>query len=91
MIIKTKIFELYDGHYRSLSELAGSMEISLSQVYGVKEGKRSINQQFIIGATKAFPEYKLDDLFYLVPEPMEEKRQEDGLKRGWETIALSAG
>jgi len=44
------------------------MGISVSQVYRVREGKRQINQKFIIGAVKAFPEQKLDDLFYLTPE-----------------------
>jgi hypothetical protein len=68
MIIKTRIFKLCNGNYSSLSELARAMEISESQIYRVREGKRSINQKFIAGAIKAFPNYKLDDLFYLVPE-----------------------
>ena len=68
MIIKTRIFELIDGKYKNLSELAFVMGISISQIYRVKEGKRSINQKFIIGAIKAFPEYNLDDLFYLTLE-----------------------
>jgi len=45
------------------------MGISVSQIYRVKEGKRNINQKFIIRAIKAFPEHNLDDLFYLAPEP----------------------
>lgn len=68
MKLKTKVFELSDGKYSSLSELARAMGISVSQVYRVKGGKRPINQKFIIGATKAFPEYKLEDLFYISPE-----------------------
>jgi len=44
------------------------MEISVSQIYRVREGKRYINQRFIVGAIKAFPNHKLDDLFYLAPE-----------------------
>ena len=44
------------------------MDISVSQIYRVREGKRGINQKFIVGAIKAFPNYKLDDLFYLTPE-----------------------
>ncbi len=55
MIIKTRVFELYNGNYRNLSELAQAMELSVSQVYRVREGKRSINQKFIIGAKKPFP------------------------------------
>ncbi len=68
MVIRTRIFELIDGKYKNLSELAYAMEISVSQIYRVKEGKRYINQKFIIGAIKAFPEHNLDDLFYLTPE-----------------------
>jgi len=65
--IETKVFELRNGRYRNLSELAEVMEISVSQVYRVYGGKRHINEKFIIGAIKAFPGYKLDDLFYVVP------------------------
>jgi len=68
MILKTRVFDLYAGHYRNLSELAEAMELSVSQVYRVVEGKRNINRKFIIGAIKAFPGYKFDDLFYFVPE-----------------------
>lgn len=68
MLVRTKVFELKDENYRNLSELAGAMEISVSQVYRVKEGKRPINQKFIVGAVKAFPGRRLDDLFYLTPE-----------------------
>ena len=68
MIIKTRIFELRNGNYRNLSELAQAMGISVSQIYRVREGKRSINQKFIVGAIKAFPKNKFEDLFYLTPE-----------------------
>ena len=68
MLLKTKVFDLYSRNYKSLSELAEAMEISVSQVYRVLEGKRNINRKFIIGAMKAFPGYKFDDLFYFVSE-----------------------
>lgn len=68
MIVKTRIFELCDGDYKNLSELAQAMGISVSQIYRVREGKRRVNQKFIVGAIKAFPNRKLDDLFYLAPE-----------------------
>lgn len=45
------------------------MGISVSQVYRVREGTRGINQKFIIGAIRAFPERRLGDLFYLAPHP----------------------
>ncbi len=68
MILKTRVFDLYIGRYRNLSELAKAMGISVSQIYRVLEGKRNINRKFIIGAIKAFPGYKFDDLFYFAPE-----------------------
>ena len=70
MIIKlnTRVFELYKGKFRNLSELARAMAISTGQIYKMKQGKRGINQKFIIGATKAFPRYNLDDLFYVDSE-----------------------
>ena len=68
MLIKTRIFELCNGRYSNLSELAQAMGISVSQIYRVREGKRHINQKFIIGAKQAFPHYRLDDLFYLDEE-----------------------
>jgi len=60
--LKTRIFELWDG---SLTELAKAMDISVSQVYRVRGGRRGINESFIVGGKKAFPEYRLDDLFYV--------------------------
>ncbi len=66
--IRTKVFDLNFHDYRNLSELAGAMGISVSQIYRVREGKRQINQKFIVGALKAFPGYGLDDLFYLASE-----------------------
>ena len=68
MIIRTRVFELSDHKYKNLCELARVMGISVSQIYRVREGKRHINQKFIIGAIKAYPEYNLDDLFYLASE-----------------------
>jgi len=68
MIIKTRVFQLCNGRYRNLTELAGTMGLSISQVYRVREGKRSINHKFIVGAIKAFPGRKFDELFYLAPE-----------------------
>lgn len=68
MIVRTKVFEFCNKEYGNLSELAQAMGISVSQIYRVREGKRQINQKFIVGAIQAFPDCKLDDLFYLVPE-----------------------
>ncbi len=68
MIVKTRVFELCNGRYKNLSELAQAMGISGSQLYRVREGKRNINQKFIIGAIKAFPECRFSDLFYIAPD-----------------------
>jgi len=101
MIVKTRIFKLCNGNYRNLSELAYTMEISVSQVYRVREGKRSINQKFIIGAMKAFPECKFDDLFYFAPESPtitnnyhqgsaeEKQRTEPAVDRAWSFIKVN--
>ena len=66
--LRTRVFELYNEDYSSLVELARAMGISNSQIYRVKHGKRTINEKFILGALKAFPGYKLDGLFYVVPD-----------------------
>lgn len=61
------------GKYQNLTDLAMAMGLSVSQVYRVREGKRGINEKFLIGAKLAFPECRLDELFYFhsdaVPEP----------------------
>ena len=65
MKMNTRVFQLYKGKYKSLTELAQVMGISVGYIYKVRQGNRSINQKFIVGAVKAFPGYKLDDLFYI--------------------------
>ncbi len=65
MKLKTRVFELCNGRYQSLPKLARTMGISQDLIYSVRRGDRNINGRFIIGATKAFPEYRLDDLFYV--------------------------
>ncbi|MFC1942071.1 hypothetical protein ACFLWU_02515 [Chloroflexota bacterium] len=68
MIIRTTVFELANAQYDNLSHLAKAMELSVSQVYRVRDGKRGINEKFIIGAKKAFPDHRLDELFYFNSE-----------------------
>ncbi len=67
MLLETQIFKLYNGKYRNIRELAQAMGISVGQICGVQQGKRSIDEKFIIGALKAFPEYGIGHLFYLTP------------------------
>lgn len=68
MKLETKVFNMLPGRYDSLTELAKEMGISVSQVYRVKQGKRRINEKFITGTLRAFPGYKLDDLFHVAPK-----------------------
>ena len=65
MMVKTRIFNLSRSRFHNLSQLAGAMGVSVSQVYRVKEGSRPINQRFIVGAARAFPRRRLGELFYL--------------------------
>ena len=65
MIVKARIFEFSHNNYKNLSELAHAMDISVSQLYRVRKGKRRINEKFIIGVIRAFPNLKLDELIYL--------------------------
>jgi len=67
-VLRTRVFELHNPKCANISELARAMGISMSQLYRVRQGKRHINQGFIVGAVKAFPGHKLDDLFYVVKE-----------------------
>jgi len=68
MKLETKVFEFSNRKYANLTELAQAMGISVSQVYRVREGRRRISEKFIIGAIKAFPGHKLDDLFHVAPD-----------------------
>ena len=68
MKLRTRVFELYNEDYSNLVEVARAMGISNAQIYRVRQGKRTINEKFIIGALKAFPGYRLDGLFYVVPD-----------------------
>jgi len=67
MRLETRVFHVRDGRYENMIEMANAMGISVSQVYRVRQGKRPIGEKFIIGTMKAFPGYRLDDLFYIVP------------------------
>ena len=69
-------FDLADSKYDNLSDLARTMGISVSQVYRVRTGKRNINQKFITGAIRAFPQYGLDQLFYLALEARADNNEE---------------
>jgi len=65
--LKTRVFDYYED-YSSLVEVVQAIGISTSQIYRGRQGKRAINEKFIIGALKAFPGYRLNDFFYVVPD-----------------------
>ena len=94
MIVKTRVFELCNGRHKNLSQLAQDMGILVSQVYRMREGKRNINQKFIVGATKAFPEHKFDDLFYFAPDSptvINNHQHQGGLKDGGRVLISAKG
>lgn len=70
--LQTKVFDLCNGRYANLSQLAQAMGISASQLYRVRQGRRRVNEMFIIGAIKAFPNCRFDELFYLEPASLSE-------------------
>lgn len=61
--MRTRLFDMEEGlDMRKLARLVG---LSLSQLYRIRQGKRRIGRQFIVGALTTFPKYKFDDLFYI--------------------------
>jgi len=69
------VFDLAAERFDNLSELAKKMGVSVSQVYRVREGKQSVNEKFIIGAKRAFPDLTLNDLFYFEADAEPTRRQ----------------
>ena len=64
MLLKTRVLDLCNEKYKDTHELAQAMQISVSQIYRVCQDRYNINEEFIIGALRAFPEYNIGDLFY---------------------------
>ncbi|MFC1943723.1 helix-turn-helix domain-containing protein [Chloroflexota bacterium] len=64
MLLKSRVLDFCNEKYMNLSELAQAMGISVSQVYRMREGKCHIDEEFIVGAMRAFPEYRIGELFY---------------------------
>ena len=62
--LKTRVYDLYKGKFNNITELAKAMGISPGHAYKVQQGKRRVNQKFIIGVMKVFPG-RLDDYFYI--------------------------
>ncbi|MDH5696744.1 MAG: hypothetical protein OEZ00_09150 [Dehalococcoidia bacterium] len=76
MVLKTRVFELWYRKYSTMRQLARAMGISECEVFRVRQGKRGIHQAFIVGALRAFPEYKFEDLFFVALGESQDDRQE---------------
>ena len=61
--LRTRLFQMEEG--RDMKRLARLIGLSCPQVYRIKEDKRRIGEQFIVGALTAFPQYRFEDLFYI--------------------------
>ena len=67
--LRTRVFVLApESGYRTNQELARGMGLSEAQVSRVRRGLVGINQCFIEGARRAFPDKSLDELFTVEPE-----------------------
>ena len=89
MKLQTRVFELCNGRYANLAELAQAMGISVSQIYRVRQGKRPVSEKFITGAAKAFPEYSMDQLFYISHNKLGNRKE--GLKDNLVKSLVSLG
>ncbi len=74
--LRTRVFDVGKEKNVNLTELVIAMEISVSQLYRMRQGKRFINGRFITGAIKAFPGCKLDELFYVAPDGSQDDHRE---------------
>lgn len=65
MKLQTRVFELAPEYgYKSDRALAAAMGVSPALVSRVRNGILGINDTFITGALRAFPDKSLDDLFF---------------------------
>lgn len=66
--MRTRVFEIAQSYgYKSDSELARAMGVSVTLVNRVRHGERNIAGRFINGARRAFPDCTLDELFPAEP------------------------
>jgi len=64
---ETRQFNLCQEMYDNLGTTAQALGISVSRVYRFRQGTWPISEKFITGTEKAFPGYRLDDPFCVVP------------------------
>lgn len=65
MKVNTRVFSMYEKHYKGIKELSAAMGIPESHLTDVRDGREYIDHKFVVGATRAFPQYNLGDMFYL--------------------------
>jgi transcriptional regulator with XRE-family HTH domain len=64
MAIRTRIFRIAEDRRWTIKRLSLAMGLTTGALYQVQRGDRGIGAKFIRAASQAFPEYRLDDLFY---------------------------
>ncbi len=64
MELATVIPEIYNSRYTDLRELATAMRLPVGVMLPILSGKEPISQDFVVGAIRAFPDHRLDELFY---------------------------
>jgi len=70
MKLRTRIFDLAgERGYKSDRALAKAMGVSAALVSRVRHSQVAINETFIAGARRAFPDKSLDELFVFEPGP----------------------
>lgn len=69
MSLRTGIFEMASGYgYGSLRSLARAMGVDVSTLSRVKRKEVGIGNDFVLGALRAFPDKRFDDLFEIVAD-----------------------
>ena len=59
--LKTRLFDFGIP----MAQLAEMLDVSVSEVYRIKQGKRGIHEKVIVGALRAFPGKTFEELFYV--------------------------
>lgn len=61
--MRTRIFDLAAQYEWTDQQLADRMGISAAQVSRVRHGINQVGRDFIVGALRAFPDRRFEDLF----------------------------
>ena len=62
--LQTRVFELAPEYgYKTNTDLAQAMGIDQSLVSRIRSGERPVTRAFIVGALRAFPDKRFEELF----------------------------